>query len=204
MFQFPPTSTSRFPRTAATIWRNAVFYWHTHEKGAYVVLSVIALLIVAFALLIHVSIAGHDITQELRVRAQELRVRTQDLNCLAKNIYHEARGEPVDGQYAVAEVTMNRVASKHYPSTVCDVVFQANFDVIRKRKVSAFSWTELDLTTLVDRKIWNLAWRIAEDVYDGRAQHRVEGALFYHSKTIRPSWSRRKRRIAKIGRHIFY
>ena len=204
MLHSSPISTSRFARTKATIWRNVVFYWHTHEKGGYVVLSVIALVIVTFALLIHVSIAGHDTSQEMRVRTQEIHARTHTLNCLAKNIYHEARGEPIDGQYAVAEVTMNRVASKHYPNTVCDVVFQANFDVIRKRKVSAFSWTELDLTALVDRKTWNRAWRIAEDVYDGRAQHRVEGALFYHSKTIRPRWSRGKRRIARIGRHIFY
>ena len=197
MFHSSPISMSRFARPMATAWRNLVFYWHTHEKGGYVVLSVVALVIVTFAALIHFSIVGHD-------RSQDLRVRTQALNCLTKNIYHEARGEPIDGQYAVAEVTMNRVASKHYPNTVCDVVFQANFDVIRKRDVSAFSWTELDLNAPVNRKLWNRAWRIAEEVYDDRAQHRVEGALFYHSKTIRPRWSRRKRRIAKIGRHIFY
>ena len=204
MSHFSPISTSRLAGTLVTSWRNLVFHWHTHEKGGYVVLSVVALVIVTFTVLVHVSMAGHDFSREMRVRTQEMHVRTQALNCLTKNIYHEARGEPIDGQYAVAEVTMNRVASKHYPTTVCDVVFQANFDVIRKRKVSAFSWTELDLDAPVDRKFWNLAWRIAEDVYDGRAQNRVEGALFYHSKSIRPRWSRRKRPIARIGRHIFY
>ena len=45
---------------------------------------------------------------------------------------------------------------------------------------------------------------IAEEVFDKRAHPRVEGALFYHSKSIRPRWSRRKRHVAKIGRHIFY
>ena len=197
MFHFSPISTSRFARTMATAWRNLVFYWHTHEKGGYVVLSVVALVIATFATLIYFSIVGYD-------RSQDLRIRTRALNCLTKNVYHEARGEPIDGQYAVAEVTMNRVASKHYPNTVCEVVFQANFDVIRKREVSAFSWTELDLNAPLDRKLWNRVWRIAEEVYDDRAQHRVEGALFYHSKYIRPRWSRRKRHIAKIGRHIFY
>ena len=179
------------------LWRDLVFFWHTHEKGGYVILCVLAAIIVAFGVFIHVSILGHD-------RSQDVRTRTQDLNCLAKNVYHEARGEPIDGQYAVAEVTMNRVASKHYPNTVCDVVYQTNFDVIRKRNVSAFSWTELDLTAPIDDRIWQRAWKIAEEVYDEEAEPRVEGALFYHSRFIRPRWSKRKRYIAKIGRHIFY
>ncbi|NIO43392.1 MAG: hypothetical protein GTO41_26515, partial [Burkholderiales bacterium] len=57
----------------------------------------------------------------------------QELNCLALNVYHEARGEPMAGQYAVAEVTMNRVASRRYPNTVCKVVFQKKWDVLRGR-----------------------------------------------------------------------
>ncbi len=161
------------------------------------VVSAVALVVVAFGVFVNFSIAGHD-------RSQSVRARAQDLNCLAKNIYYEARGEPVDGQYAVAEVTMNRVASKHYPNTVCEVVYQANFDVIRKRNVSAFSWTELDWTAPVDRKVWEKAWRIAEKVYDRQSEPRVAGALFYHSKTVRPRWSRGKRRVARIGKHIFY
>ncbi len=196
MFYLSSTSSSRFARAIATAWGNLVFFWHTHEKGGYVVLSVVALMVVAFGALVHFSIVGHD-------RSQNVRIRTQDLNCLAKNVYHEARGEPVDGQYAVAEVTMNRVASKHYPNTICEVVYQANFDVIRKRNVSAFSWTEIDVAP-VDWNTWERAWRIAEEVYDGQATLKVEGALFYHARSIRPRWSRRKRRIAEIGRHIFY
>lgn len=180
-----------------SIRRNVVFYWHTHERGGLVVLSVLVLIVVILGAFVHFAIAGHD-------RSRDIRTRTQDLTCLAKNIYHESRGEPIDGQYAVAEVTMNRVASKHYPNTICEVVYQEKFDVIRKRNVSAFSWTELDVTPPTRGKLWNRAWQIAEDVYDERAEPRVEGALFYHSTYIRPRWSRRKRRIAKIGNHVFY
>ncbi len=196
MSHFSSISSSRFARAIATAWHSFAFFWHTHEKGGYVVFSVVALVVVAFGVFVNFSIAGHD-------RSQDIRARTRDLNCLTKNIYHEARGEPVDGQYAVAEVTMNRVASKHYPNTVCEVVYQANFDVIRRRNVSAFSWTELEVAP-VDTKVWARAWRIAEEVYDEQAEPRVEGALFYHARSIRPRWSRRKRRVAKIGRHIFY
>ena len=197
MFHPSSIASTRFARALGGVWRDLVFFWHTHEKGGYIVVSVLALVLTAFGIFVHVSIVGHD-------RSQDVRTRTQDLNCLAKNVYYEARGEPVDGQYAVAEVTMNRVASKHYPNTVCEVVYQTNFDVIRKRNVSAFSWTELDINAPVDEEIWKQAWKVAEEVYDERAEPRVKGALFYHSRYIRPRWSKRKRRIAKIGGHIFY
>ena len=192
-----PLSSSRLARAIETRRRDLVFFWHTHEKGGYIVVSALGMVLLAFGLFVHFSIAGHEYSQD----AHE---RNRDLNCLTRNIYHEARGEPIDGQYAVAEVTMNRVASKHYPNTVCDVVYQENFDVIRKRNVSAFSWTELDVVSPINQKIWKRAWKIAEEVYDERAERRADGALFYHSKYIRPRWSRGKRRIAKIGRHIFY
>lgn len=197
MPHFSPLSSSRFARVFETRRRNFVYFWHTHERGGYIVISVLATILLTFGFFVHFSIAGHD-------HSRDAHQRTQDLNCLTKNIYHEARGEPVDGQYAVAEVTMNRVASKHYPNTVCDVVYQEKFDVIRKRNVSAFSWTELDRTSPINRKIWNRTWKIAAEVYDEQAELRADGALFYHSKYIRPRWSRGKRRIAKIGRHIFY
>ena len=62
----------------------------------------------------------------------------------------------------------------------------------------------LDVIAPVDKEIWKQAWKIAQEVYDERAEPRADGALFYHSKYIRPRWSRGKRRIAKIGRHVFY
>ena len=56
------------------------------------------------------------------------------LVCLALNIYFEARNQPTSGQIAVAEVTLNRVASRNYPNTVCGVVKQSN------KNGCAFSW----------------------------------------------------------------
>ena len=54
--------------------------------------------------------------------------------CLALNIYFEARDQPLNGQVAVAEVTLNRVTSKKHPNTICGVVKQSN------SKGCAFSW----------------------------------------------------------------
>lgn len=197
MLLFASISSFGFLRALNSLQRNAVFFWHTREMGGLAFLGLVAAVVAAFSVLVHFAIVGHD-------RSREVRERNQDLTCLAKNIYYEARGEPIDGQYAVAEVTLNRVASKHYPNTVCDVVYQENFDVIRKRNVSAFSWTELDVSPPMDQKLWGRAWEVAEDVYDDEAVPRVEGALFYHSTYIRPRWARRKRPIATIGNHVFY
>jgi spore germination cell wall hydrolase CwlJ-like protein len=128
----------------------------------------------------------------------------RELYCLATNIYHEARGEPKAGQFAVAQVTLNRVRSKHYPDTVCKVVYQKKWDTIRKRYVSAFSWTELDYAINVNSRPWYEAMAVAEQVYRGEVKSRVKGALFYHATHIKPSWARKKKIKARIGSHIFY
>ena len=41
------------------------------------------------------------------------------LLCLSMNVFHEAKNQSVEGQIAVAEVVMNRVADTRYPNTVC-------------------------------------------------------------------------------------
>src|SRR5882672_11161357 len=82
----------------------------------------------------------------------------RNLACLARNVYFEARGEPTAGQYAVAEVTMNRKASGRYPDTVCGVVYQKNWDPLRKRYVGAFSWTELGALPAPRGEEWERAW----------------------------------------------
>lgn len=136
---------------------------------------------------------------------QELRAERQELLCLARNIYFEARGEPPAGQYAVAEVTMNRLASGRYPDTVCGVVYQKNWDPIRKRYVGAFSWTELDELPPLAGEEWLRALKIAESVYYGREEPVLQGnALFYHATWIKPDWAHGKRQIARIGGHVFY
>ena len=124
--------------------------------------------------------------------------------CLALNIYHEARGEPIAGQYAVAEVTMNRAASERYPDSICAVVYQQNWDRRRGRYVGMFSWTELEANSQIEPDALRQAWAIAQEVYHDRHTPSVGQALFYHADYIKPRWARHKTVVAKIGRHIFY
>lgn len=130
--------------------------------------------------------------------------RAKEIHCLALNIYHEARGEPHEGQLAVAYVTMNRVASPRYPKTVCGVVWQHR----------QFSWTHDTYTdTPRNGRAWDKAKRIANFVYNNYFRFReitkgatdmTKGALFYFApKKVSPYWIRSMVTTASIGSHVF-
>lgn len=128
-------------------------------------------------------------------RAEHLReFHARNLDCLARNVYYEARGESLAGQYAVAEVTMNRKASPFYPRTVCEVVYQRE----------AFSWTGLEVLDPPAGPAWNRAVRVAEDVYYQRRPATMHGVTHFHATYVRPDWSKERQRVARIGKHVFY
>lgn len=171
-------------------WQNFYFHWQLKDKTVYLIMTLVFIIGITIPLL----------TNNL-IKTKE---RNRDLNCLALNIYHESRGEPEAGQLAVAKVTLNRVKSKRYPNTICDVVYEKRWDWIRKRYVGAFSWTEFDKPIKVKSKAWYRAWSIAEIVYNDKSKNLLKGALFFHAKYIKPSWARKKKPVARIGTHIFY
>ena len=166
------------------------YWWYTRDRSRLLVLLVLVCILFLVGMMIRYSV----------IRQAQL----QQLNCLALNIYHEARGEPIAGQYAVAEVTMNRVSSKRYPETICKVVYQKRWDSIRKRYVGAFSWTEIKPDREPDFQAWQQAKEIAAEYVNNEAKPRVHGAIFYHARHIRPSWSHKRTEVARIGQHIFY
>jgi N-acetylmuramoyl-L-alanine amidase len=174
-------------------------FWHGTDKGAWAFALIIGGILAGFGFALHAVFSYKD------EKLDELRaLHARNIDCLARNIYHEARGEPTVGQYAVAEVTMNRRASGLYPRTVCEVVYQQNWDPIRGRYVGAFSWTEFDSLPPPRGAHWRQARAIAEAVYAGKRVPEVQGALFYHANYIRPDWAKDKKVIARIGRHVFY
>jgi spore germination cell wall hydrolase CwlJ-like protein len=129
-----------------------------------------------------------------KVRAGRDAQRAEDLRCLAENVYYESRGEPLVGQYAVAEVTMNRVASPDFPDTVCAVVHARG----------AFSWTYGDSLPEPFGYEWRRAKAVAGSVYENREAPLVDGALFYHATRVSPDWAATRSQVALIGRHLFY
>lgn len=121
----------------------------------------------------------------------------EDIHCLALNIYHESRGEPQEGQLAVAHVTLNRVASSSFPNTVCKVVWQ------RKQ----FSWTHDGKSDKPhNNKAWETSKRLAKTAVKryNSGEDLSQGSLYFHTPTVRPSWAKSFKRVMRIGDHIFY
>jgi spore germination cell wall hydrolase CwlJ-like protein len=173
--------------------------WYRIDKAALVCALFFALVVGALASAAF-AVFNHRDAQRAAVR--EFHARS--VECLARNVYYEARGESLAGQYAVAEVTMNRKASPLYPKTVCEVVHQKNWDSLRKRYVGAFSWTEFDALDAPAGDEWRHAVKIAEDVYYHRRTPTMPGVLHFHATYVKPQWSKERERVARIGRHVFY
>lgn len=188
--QFLRNVADRIQVSPSVWWSDIRFYWSISDKTVMVAVVSITLVLMTFVFFISRTVSSRD---ELR-----------EINCLALNIYHEARGEPVKGQFAVAEVTMNRVASKHYPNTVCGVVYQQNWDTRRKRLVGMFSWTEINRKPDISSRLWLESREIAKAVFNEDYEPQLDGALFYHASRIKPRWAKNKKPVARIGSHIFY
>jgi N-acetylmuramoyl-L-alanine amidase len=122
------------------------------------------------------------------------RAKWADVECLAKNIYHEARGEGLAGKVAVAQVTVNRVKSRQFQSTICGVVYAP----------SQFSWTLDKRKRVRDQRAWQASVEIARAVLTQTVRLPHFPALYFHTPQVNPRWNRDKTVVARIGNHIFY
>ncbi|CAB4121727.1 spore_SleB, spore cortex-lytic enzyme [uncultured Caudovirales phage] len=133
------------------------------------------------------------------------------LMCLAMNVYYEARGEDIAGQFAVAQVTMNRAKEQ---KTVCKTVLEPH----------QFSWTDTKLHKVyyrkggyrhvfnrgdepTDTKAWSQAVSVSKAILTkNNLRDITHGATFYHTKYVKPFWAKSKKYkvIARIGNHVFY
>lgn len=120
--------------------------------------------------------------------------------CLAEALYFEARGEPVQGQIAVAEVILNRTQSARFPDTVCDVVYQGS----HRHNACQFSYTCDGLPESFDeQRAYDHSKRLAAHLLNEERAGLVRGAEFYHAVTVQPSWAKKLHQVAQIGDHIF-
>lgn len=119
-----------------------------------------------------------------------------DHECLAGAVYFEARGEPVEGQLAVAEVVLNRAASGRYPADVCAVVKQPRqFSFVRNGRFPRINKAS---------EAWRRAVAIAHIAREELAGEIAPDVLWYHADYVSPRWGRRLTRVTRIGSHIFY
>jgi len=130
------------------------------------------------------------------------KARAKAEKCLADAVYFEARGEPVRGQIAVAQVVMNRVFSPFYPDNVCGVVYQN----ARRHLACQFTFACDGVPNVVtEPDAWLRAKRIARDMLDGKLwMPDVAKATHYHAYWVHPDWVREMNKISHIGVHTFY
>ena len=156
-----------------------------------------------------IGLAGlgvHEVNAESQLRAEmTASVETEvtkvymadQIECLAKNIYFEARDQSFLGQRAVAWVTLNRVHNKKYPKNICDVVWQYH----------QFSWTHDGKSDNPGNNFaWHRAMLIAEIVLDryGDMDDPTDGAVMFHANYVDPYWNSKYTKTVRIDDHIFY
>ena len=138
----------------------------------------------------------------------ELEKLFPQVQCMALNVYYEARGSNLADKAAVADVVLNRVNDSRYPDTVCSVVKQglqdANGNMLRDK--CQFSWYcdgKHDRPQDADRWVeaQSIAWNIVEE---NKFRGITEGSTHYHATYVNPRWAKTLQLVGRIGAHIFY
>ena len=130
----------------------------------------------------------------------------RQLACLARNVFYEANGEPMAGQMAVAQVTVNRARSGLFPQDLCAVIAQSTI-VGSNTKVCQFSWyCDSDLNKSKVIKPWEPSYIAAKKVFlEGQKVAKIDqDVMWFHEDSVKvnPRWPHKV--AVKIGNHVFY
>jgi len=124
-----------------------------------------------------------------------------EFSCLAEALYFEARGETVKGQFAVAEVIRNRVKSSRFPNSYCGVIHQGT----GKKYQCQFTYTcDGHPEVVAEPAAFARVAKVARATIDGKSPDITDGATFYHTTAVRPSWASKFTNTARFGVHMFY
>lgn len=138
----------------------------------------------------------------------------KQISCLAQNMYHEARGQVDEGIEAVGLVTINRMRSSKFPSTICGVVYQAQYKPVEKGgklvpliNKCHFSWyCDGKSDKILNKKMWEKVYDQAVHLYlkQNTIKDITHGATYYHATYVHPYWAVSFKKTVKIQDHIFY
>lgn len=135
----------------------------------------------------------HDSLSALVASIDYRAPESEELRCLASGIYHESKGESLEGQLAVAHVILARADSGRFASTNCGVLTQrGQFSFVRGGVVP----------TPRETAQWRTAVAIARIATEEQWSNPVPGAMFFHATRVSPGWNRP--RVARLGNHVFY
>ena len=155
------------------------------------------------------------ISSPVTVENTDKQVFLKEIDCLATNIYFEARNQGIAGQVAVGAVTLNRVWDDRFPNTICEVVYQAQLSrwwletkgkEVPLRNRCQFSWyCDGKPDTIEDEETYGSIFRLAELMVNSNSIIDItEGATHYHADYVAPSWASSKTKTTEIEDHIFY
>lgn len=124
---------------------------------------------------------------------------------LALLIWGEARGEPLEGKWAVGWVVRNRVyAERKYGKGWQGVM-------LKKKQFSAFNEGDVNRKKMEEMVFMPRRWgklkecfEVAFNVFFGMGTDYSNGATHYYRKELSPSWARKMVKTAEIGDHVFY
>jgi spore germination cell wall hydrolase CwlJ-like protein len=142
------------------------------------------------------------------VKAQQQKATgiERQLACLARNVFYEANGEPMAGQMAVAQVTVNRAKSGLFPNDLCAVITQSTITGSDTR-VCQFSWycdEQFNKKKIISKN--DPSYIAAKRVFlEGHRVAKIdEDVMWFHEDSVKvnPRWPHKV--AAKIGNHVFY
>jgi spore germination cell wall hydrolase CwlJ-like protein len=134
-------------------------------------------------------------------RDQHVRAEDDESRCLSEAVYFEARGEPLEGQLAVAQVILNRVKDRRFAKSVCGVVHERSPG---PAKACQFSFVCAGRSAPGPSSAWNLAQAVAYVAQQPSTADVSEGALFFHTRHVSPHWRKRFAYTRTVGTHLFY
>jgi hypothetical protein len=145
--------------------------------------------------------AGVETPQAPQVVLDETEVRL-----LAATVWGEARSEGEDGMRAVAHVMVNRIGERFGEDLATVILSPKQFSVWNRRDPNRRIVQRLarDPSSVATDAEWVTAERIAREVLSGQSVDPTGGALFYHTRAVRPRWARVGQGRQVIGQHIFY
>ena len=149
------------------------------------------------------------IRRQEEIKRLALESSQEEVRCLAENIYWEARNQEEEGRIAVAQVTLNRVSDSRFPNTICGVVKQTKYYPSGRIDLHScqFSWYcdgKPDEPYENEMNAWNESLALATSVLFDRPSDNTKGALWYHSKKVKPFWSDVYHQVAIHQDHMFY
>ena len=173
---------------------------------------------------ITIALAGILSIVPAKIQAQKSLEIDPSVQCLALNMYYEARSQGTAGLFAVTAVVLNRVNDSRFPNTICEVVYQGptreswktrqhkdlpnykrKYYPIKNR--CQFSWycdgkSDIPHNEKKYKELLDLSETIM--YHDISFVDITDGALFYHADYVTPGWAKTKQKTVEIQDHIFY